>query len=43
MLMEMEQEGVSMCHEHPLSARDSRRKTALLSPTLLSILVTLVG
>lgn len=46
MLMEMEQEGVSMCHEHPVCARqsrDRRKKTALLSPILLSFLVSLVA
>lgn len=46
MLMEMEQEGVSVCHEHSVSARqsrDGRKKMALLSPTHYSILVSLVG
>lgn len=46
MLMEMEQEGVSLFHEHPVSARQSRnrrKKTALLSPTDPSILMSLVG
>lgn len=46
MLMEMEQEGVSVCHEHPVSARqsrDRRKKTAVLRPTHFSILVSLVG
>lgn len=46
MLMEMEQEGVSMCYDHPVSSRQSRnrrKKTALLNPTHLSILVGLLG
>lgn len=46
MLMEMEQEGVSMCHEHSVSARqsgDRRKKMALLRPTHFSVLVSLVG